>query len=204
MGRRSDHSKEELYELALNAGRKIVSRDGFRALTARNVADAIGYSPGTLYNHFANLDELIIHLNARTLDDLNDAMSGITLTHNPDDDIRLVLDCYLDFIDTHSALWHMLFDYTLPEGHDVPDWYSLKVQGVLAIVEDVLRPLFPENDSQGLSNFTRILWAGLHGITSLSDNGKLQVVTQQSARDMAILMVTTMIRGVDAYAVRDN
>lgn len=198
MGRRSDHSKEELYELAIDAGRKIVSQDGFRALTARNVADAIGYSPGTLYNHFANLDELIIHLNARTLDDLNDAMMGIVLTQNPEDDIRLVLDCYLDFIDTHAALWHMLFNYTLPDGQDVPAWYSLKVQGVLAIVENVLRPLFPENDTHGLTNFTRILWASLHGITSLSDNGKLQVVTQQSVRDMAILMVATMIRGVDA------
>ena len=43
MARRTDHSREELYENALAAAQNIVETDGFRALTARNVADAIGY-----------------------------------------------------------------------------------------------------------------------------------------------------------------
>lgn len=197
MGRRSDHSKEELYELAINAGQEIVNRDGYRALTARNVADAIGYSAGTLYNHFANLDELIIHLNARTLDHLNDELSALTFSGQPNQDIRRVLSCYLEFIETHSALWHMLMNYTLPQGAELPEWYSLKVQRALAIVEDILRPLFAGKDPQDLVNFTRVLWASLHGITSLADTDKLQVITHQSAQEMAELLISTMLRGAE-------
>ena len=75
MARRADHSREELYDNALAAAQRIVETDGFRALTARSVADAIGYSPGTLYNLFENLDDLIIHLNGRTLDALYDRLA---------------------------------------------------------------------------------------------------------------------------------
>ena len=75
MARRADHSREELCEIAMQAAERIVETDGLRALTARNVADAIGYSPGTLYNLFANLDELILQLNGRTLDALHDRLA---------------------------------------------------------------------------------------------------------------------------------
>jgi hypothetical protein len=43
MGRRSDHSQDELYEMALAAARGIIEVNGLRALTARNVADVMGY-----------------------------------------------------------------------------------------------------------------------------------------------------------------
>ena len=58
MARRSDHSRDELYELALVAARRIIEDGGYRALTARKVADHMGYSPGTLYNVFAGLDDV--------------------------------------------------------------------------------------------------------------------------------------------------
>lgn len=67
MARRPDHSRDELYALAMNAARGIVERDGIRGLTARNIATAIGYSPGTLYNLFDNLDDLALQINGATL-----------------------------------------------------------------------------------------------------------------------------------------
>ena len=49
MGRRADHSRDELHSLALDAACRIVDDQGMDALTARGVARAIGYSPGSLY-----------------------------------------------------------------------------------------------------------------------------------------------------------
>lgn len=45
MARRSDHSKEELKNLITQTAREIVQKDGFTALTARNLAQTIGYTP---------------------------------------------------------------------------------------------------------------------------------------------------------------
>ena len=57
--------------MAMSSARGIVQQEGLRALTARSLAAAIGYSPGTLYNLFENLDELALHVNASTLDALH-------------------------------------------------------------------------------------------------------------------------------------
>ena len=58
MGRRSSHTAEELRELILDASTALISEGGLASLSAREVARRIGYSPGTLYNVFENLDDV--------------------------------------------------------------------------------------------------------------------------------------------------
>ena len=105
MARRSDHSRDELYRLATVAARKIVETRGIEALTARSVADAIGYSPGTLYNVFDNFEALIVRLNGSTLDKLHDELSAILRTGRPAQDLRALLAAYLGFQEAHPNLW---------------------------------------------------------------------------------------------------
>lgn len=71
MARRSDHSRDELREMALTAAEQIVLENGYESLSARKVASAIGYTVGTLYLVFENLDDLVLQVNARTLDRLH-------------------------------------------------------------------------------------------------------------------------------------
>ncbi|HEX6398630.1 MAG TPA: TetR family transcriptional regulator, partial [Steroidobacteraceae bacterium] len=63
MGRRNEHSREELRDLALRAAADIVSESGAAALSMREVARRIGYTVGALYIVFENLDDLSVHLN---------------------------------------------------------------------------------------------------------------------------------------------
>lgn len=204
MARRSDHSREELYELALTAAQNIVEQDGFRALTARNVADAIGYSAGTLYNLFENLDGLIVHLNGRTLDSLHDRLALATITRVPEEDIKALLDAYLGYLEQSPNLWSALFEYSLPEGVTLPEWYKLKVGKVLGLVEDALRPLFGHGDQDDANQAARILWASLHGICSLSDTGKLAVVTATPVRQMAEGLVNNFVAGLKVNLGKPN
>jgi len=196
MARRSDHSREELYDLAVDAARRIVEKNGLRALTARDVADAIGYSPGTLYNLFENLDDMIVHLNGHTLDDLHDRLSTAMRTGVPEEDLNRLLDGYLGYLEDHPNLWNTLFEHKLPEGQELPTWYPQKVARGLSLVEEALSPLFPKDDQDGKSDAARILWASLHGICSLYQAGKLQVVTSRSAREMAGVLVANFIAGL--------
>lgn len=59
MARRSDHSREEIKEMALTAALTILEEEGARGLTARKVATAIGYTVGTLYLVFKNQQEMV-------------------------------------------------------------------------------------------------------------------------------------------------
>ncbi len=198
MARRSDHSREELYEMALTTAREIVEAEGFRALTARNVADAMGYSPGTLYNLFANLDDLVIHLNGRTLDVLHDRLSALKSHKDPERDLRAFAEVYIGFLADHPNLWSTLFEYRLPAGKTLPDWFRTKITKLLGMVEDTLSPLFADDDTAGRAEAARVLWAGLHGICSLSADGKLTVVTSHSVSALANSLVAHYVAGLRA------
>lgn len=197
MARRSDHSRAELSEMAIGAARDIVAKDGLGALTARGVAHAIGYSPGTLYNLFNDLDDLVVHVSARTLDDLYAHLSPAEPTGEPIDDLRSLLRLYLGFLKTHPNLWNALFEYEAPKDRRLPDWYGAKVSKVLGLIEVALSPLFAADAHIELATSARVLWASLHGICSLSESGKLQVVGNQTVEDMAEILITCFISGLE-------
>lgn len=202
MARRSDHSRTELSRLALDAARGIVEKQGLDALTTRNIADAIGYSPGTLYNVFENLDDLIVRLNAQTLDILYRQLSDIPMTGDAGRDLRALLAGYRAFQISQPALWTTLFDYRLTENQVPPDWYLAKVDRVMALIERALAPLFCTGEREDLENAARILWAGIHGICSLSHAGKLGTVSSQSTEDMTETLLACFVYSLESLAER--
>lgn len=54
-----DAQKEDLRERIVEAARDIVSEHGLDALSMRALALRIGHSPGTIYHHFRDKDELL-------------------------------------------------------------------------------------------------------------------------------------------------
>lgn len=70
MGRRNEHTREELREIALQAAEQLVAEHGLAGLSTRKVVGRIGYTVGSLYMVFRNLDDLIAQMNERTLETL--------------------------------------------------------------------------------------------------------------------------------------
>ena len=116
MARRSDHSRDEIREMALSAAERIIVEHGHDGLTARKVAIEIGYTVGTLYLVFDNLDDLIIHINGRTLDRLNQRMAdGKTQNLAPVDRLIRLGQIYIHFAYRDPHRWSLIFEHPLPE-----------------------------------------------------------------------------------------
>jgi hypothetical protein len=65
-------------------------------------------------------------------------------------------------------------------------------------VESALAPLMADADPQALKRAARALWAGVHGITSLSTADKLSVVATDSAGALLHDLVSNYIAGLEA------
>ncbi len=194
MGRRSDHSREELYEMALEAARKIAEEEGLRGLAARRIAREIGYTVGTLYNLFEDLDDLIIHMNGRTLDDLYEALANVQLDGEPETAMRALAEGYIEFVDDHPKVWNVLFEHRLPEPRQPPDWHHEKILRLLGLVEQALGPLFPPGRETERHHAARVLWSSLHGICSLESAGKL--VASETVTALTDTLVTCFLAGL--------
>ena len=194
MGRRSDHSREELTALALKAAREIVEEDGLRGLTARLLANKIGYAPGTLYNLFDGLDGLVGVLNAETLNNLMEFVSDVSLEGEPDEVLRALARRYQEFIDKHPNLWSALFDPAAPHGKALPQTYWERLYAVLGVVEGVLAPLFAPGQDDECLHAARTLWAALHGYCSLQSAGIM--AEGESVERMTDTLIDNFIAGV--------
>jgi AcrR family transcriptional regulator len=168
MGRRTDHSREDLREMILSTAEAIIGELGAPGLTARRVADRIGYSAGTLYNLFKDLDELIVHINARTLDALYGVCVRIPTRSTPEETLQAYARAYLRFTEKYERRWAMLLSNRSPPLPELPEWYQLKVSRLLSLVEAALGPLFRDDQGSEQKRAARVLWASIHGISSLA------------------------------------
>jgi AcrR family transcriptional regulator len=119
MARRSEHSLEELKAMVLDAAEAIVIEEGLSALKVRKVAVEIGYTVGSIYMVFANMADLIMHINARTLDNIAGQLEQVQ-DCAADQCIEALAQTYLSYASQNLNRWSMLFEYRLPQNFDIP------------------------------------------------------------------------------------
>jgi AcrR family transcriptional regulator len=181
MGRRSTHTPQQLRELILDAAQEIIQAQGLAGLSAREIARRIEYSPGTIYNMFENLDDVVLHVEARVLEALDKRIASVLQDGEGAGRVGRLAQTYLAFTHENPRLWNLLFEHHMPAGSDLPAWYQQKLEGLMGRVEEALAPLFPPGREGDRQRAARVLWAGVHGITSLSTADKLSVITSESA-----------------------
>jgi AcrR family transcriptional regulator len=197
MGRRSTHTPQQLRELILDAAQDIIEVNGLAGLSAREIARRIGYSPGTIYNMFDNLDDVVLNVEARVLDALDKSLSDIQQEGGQADDrVVRIAHAYLAFTKQKPRLWNLLFEHHMPPGAELPAWYKQKLEGLMGHIEQALAPHFMHGAEGDLRRASRVLWAGVHGITSLSTADKLSVVTLETAGRLIDDLVGTYLAGL--------
>jgi AcrR family transcriptional regulator len=197
MGRRSSHTPQQLRELILEAAYAIIEVHGLAGLSAREIARRISYSPGTIYNMFDNLDDVVLRIEARVLDALDERLAAVFQEPHPDrEKVKKLAQAYLAFTHEKPKLWNLLFEHHLPAGTELPDWYQQKLEGLLTRVEQALAPLLPHAPEVERKRIARVLWAGVHGITSLSTTDKLSIVTTEAAGRLVDDLVSTYLAGL--------
>jgi len=171
MARRKDHTRAELIQLAIQSGRDLVVAEGPGALTARNVAKLMGYTPGTLYNLFENIDGLAAAINGTSLQDFAEVIRLILRENaKPKKRLRLIARAYLDFHQSSPHLWNLLF--ATPIQHK-SDSYQAAIHAVFDQVAEALQPI--SGSKKAARQNAKILWSTLHGICLLQQSGKLDV-----------------------------
>jgi AcrR family transcriptional regulator len=202
MGRRSSHTPQQLRALILDAAQEIIEAQGLAGLSAREIARRIGYSPGTIYNLFANLDDVVLNVEARVLDALDRRLAEAQQANDgaPHDGhgarLMRLARAYLAFTQEKPRLWNLLLEHHMPRDTELPPWYRQKLEGLMVQVERALAPCFAPGREAERQRAARALWAGMHGITSLSTADKLSVVTPETAERLIDDLVATYLAGL--------
>ena len=180
--------------MALSATKSLVEQQGLSGVSARKVAGEIGYTVGSLYMVFDNLDDLILQVNADTLDEL---YRQLKQNIRKDDAARVTLEKlgrgYIDFALANPRRWNAIFEHHVNGVAHNPDWFQHRVEAMFSLVEQYTAKI-NANPTQAVKA-ARALWCGVHGICVLYMTNKLHLPDQVQLQALAEDLVNNYLNG---------
>ncbi len=192
--------REQLKEALTVAASRSIASQGLGGLKARALADEAGCAVGAIYNVVADLDELILLANARSLARLETALAAAaTLGQGPDwaiDQLVKLALAYLEFAAAHRPQWRALFDHRLPPGKETPEWYQRDLERLFDYVERPIAELQPNASQERRKLLARSLFSAAHGVVALGLEEKLQPIPPKALREQVTIIVTALGYGL--------
>jgi AcrR family transcriptional regulator len=164
---RREREKEEVRRKILDAARELFASEGYERVTMRRIAEAIEYSPTTIYHHYEDKDDLVKALCDEDFGKLFLTLSAAPMPADPIEVIRRLGLAYCQFGLDHPNHYRFMFMTPHEESQKVePDdpgsrsFEVLRSAVVRAIEAGRLRREDPDLVAQ-------VLWASIHGAVAL-------------------------------------
>jgi AcrR family transcriptional regulator len=161
------------FDALIDAAENRLRANGIPGVKARDLAEEVGVAVGAIYNLVADLDELILRVNVRTMERLHAALLEAAPAPPPSTReaaaTRLVAIglTYRRFASENMRLWRNLFEFALPPGKALPSWAKGKDIQLIGHIREPLRVLMAGADEAGCFLMARTLFSAVHGIVSL-------------------------------------
>lgn len=173
MAGKREEKREDLRARLIDAARNRIVRDGLANLRAREITQDAGCALGGLYTVFADLAELVIHVNSTTLKALE---AKLTLPESrdrtPTDRLRNLAQGYLSFAVENRNLWKALFEHYPPETSPTPQWHLDEHLFLMDVIAEPLAELQPGMSAEDRAIRARTLFGAVHGVVSISLEGR--------------------------------
>ncbi len=174
---------------------RIISTQGLAQLRARDLAVEAGCSVGAIYNVFADLDALILAVNATTLQAIGARMARITAA-TPHECFAAMADAYLTYAIENPLRWDALFSHRLPEAAVLPDWFAAVQDQAFSHIETPLAQLRPDLSRGACHLLGRSIFAAVHGMVYLGIDNRLAPLGLAALRAQIGVVVHAIAEGL--------
>jgi len=181
----------DLKNALIQAGIKILSKEGVGGLSLRKVAKKAGVSHSAPYAHFTDKQALIAAISTEGFKQLYSEMDEAVSSYASDPKRQLVEGAwaYLQFAMNNTDTFHIMFSDVLEKEKDYPAFVEISRSTFERVVDiiracqaaGVLRPAPPEM-------MALAVWGQLHGIISLVLEGQVShvVLDRFSTREIML------------------
>ena len=177
---RKEREREEVKDLILNAAREIFLEEGYENTSIRKIASRIEYSPGIIYLHFKDKNQLLLALHDKAFEckmealfhsvqNIPDPMERLAATGrsyitygvaNPKDyELMFILSCTMEALAVKQEFWK-----------DGAQAIGMLKDNIRACIDAGY--FNPDIDIDAVS---LMLWAQVHGLVTLYSKERLNV-----------------------------
>lgn len=174
---RKEREKQELRDLILRTAAELFRTKGYEKTSIRAIADAIDYSPGTIYRYFKDKDELMFEISEKGFKLFYEYQNSVSNIENPLERLKKIGDSYIRFALDYPSFYELMFIMPDPidflgENMEWEDGQNCHDLHLNAIIECQQRGHFKGQDPMNLS---LMVWAQVHGIIALHLRNRLDM-----------------------------
>lgn len=171
--RRTRYHHGDLRQALVDAGLRIIERDGLDGLTLRRVAAEAGVSHAAPAHHFPHARDLIAALATVAFERFEASMREARAGALPDpaSQMRAAGDGYLAFALANSGLFRLMFDASR---RDLTEALGVAADRAHAQLREICAPAVAAG-ALGLNRqeIETLVWSSIHGFASLAIDGKM-------------------------------
>lgn len=196
---RKEREKTEMKQLIMSAALKMFLEDGYAKTSIRNIADAIEYSPGTIYLYYKDKDELLYEVQGLAYGELLTAFKKNATSTNPVEKLVQIGKTYVNFGLDNPELYDLMFIIRAPMNVDET---IHKDNGDQTF--DFLTDCLKECISQNLLRLKDVnmgalqVWSMSHGMVSLNLRCRLKIMemTEDQVRETLAASIENYIASI--------
>jgi AcrR family transcriptional regulator len=196
---RREREREGIRRKILDAARELFATEGYESVTMRRIAEAIEYSPTTIYNHFEDKDDLV---NCLCEEDFSRLLGHLQTQPPPDDPIEWIRQlglAYAAFATEYPN--HYRFMFMTPTQFKAGHEHELSSSGMRAF--ELLRMAVRKALDTGrfrpgsADTLAQVLWASVHGaVALLVTYDPQQFPCAPAAPDLVEQVIENSLRGL--------
>ena len=185
-----------LRERVLSVAAALVGAEGLASLKVRDVAAAAGCSVGSIYNAYADIDDLVIAVNRRTLLRLDAWLERATWGVPRERILQALAAGYLDFATAETRSLRALFEHRMTDARPFPEDHLHLVEATFSRIAAPLANLLPETPPAEVAVLARTLFSAVHGIIILGLEERIVAVLPVDLRSQVALFVEVFEAGL--------
>jgi AcrR family transcriptional regulator len=184
---RKEREKQEMRRLILDAAQRIFREKGYDGLSIRSIAEAIEYSPATIYLYYKDKNELFFALQYEAAAAKRDHLLPAAAIADPWERLLDFGRRYIDFGMKHPDWYDLLFITRAPMEHiENQECWQLGVATHAFFVETVRACIeqryFKSTDADAIA-YT--LWCHAHGMVSLFIRERMRMYPPEQRAELA-------------------
>jgi len=170
---RKQKHKEQVKANILQTAWQLVLKQGWQALSIRNIADAIEYSVPVIYSHFVNKEDLLKEFYKEGFRLLAEELNKSRQKHRtPENQLFAMGKAYWDFAFSNKEYYQLMF------GVNLECCFNGKITEEKKVVRELMKSaigrVVEENNAKvDIALKTSTLWCILHGFVSINFTDRL-------------------------------
>lgn len=196
-------NRENLKQDILLAAKSLFQNKGYQKTTMRSVAAKVGISATTIYLHYKDKADIMHALHQEGFKILSQQFLTLRYVENPFERLKAMGRVYISFALENRDFYEIMFIMKEPLAHlqqeKTPDsdWEEglASYQFLLNVVEECQEKGYFKG--YPVNNLALMVWANMHGLCALKNNGHLDLVADKIDQDIDVSGV--MQQSFDLY-----